>query len=73
MANLMNKVLDTITDKIERLRVLDPAAEKIAAWTAPLYPNRAAVNLAPRWATRCTRCWSRSRSAPTRRPFCSTA
>ena len=46
MANVMNKVLDQITDKIERLKVLDPVADTVAAWVAPLYANRKVVDLA---------------------------
>jgi nitrite reductase/ring-hydroxylating ferredoxin subunit/uncharacterized membrane protein len=46
MANVMNKVLDQITDKIERLKVLDPAADRLGAWVGRLYPNRTTVDLA---------------------------
>jgi nitrite reductase/ring-hydroxylating ferredoxin subunit/uncharacterized membrane protein len=45
MANLMNKVLDTITDRIERLSVLDPVADRLADWTAPLFRNRTVVDV----------------------------
>jgi nitrite reductase/ring-hydroxylating ferredoxin subunit/uncharacterized membrane protein len=46
MANLMNKVLDQITSRIERLSVVDPLADRLGEWVAPLYANRAAVDAA---------------------------
>ncbi|HEX8510406.1 MAG TPA: Rieske 2Fe-2S domain-containing protein [Propionibacteriaceae bacterium] len=45
-ANMMNTVLDQITDKIERLQVVDPLADRLAAWIAPLYANRTVVDVA---------------------------
>jgi nitrite reductase/ring-hydroxylating ferredoxin subunit/uncharacterized membrane protein len=46
MANLMNTVLDKITNRIERLKVLDPVADRLADWVAPLYANRTVVDVA---------------------------
>jgi nitrite reductase/ring-hydroxylating ferredoxin subunit/uncharacterized membrane protein len=44
--NLMNTVLDQITDKIERFEVLDPLADRLADLVAPLYARRAVVDVA---------------------------
>jgi nitrite reductase/ring-hydroxylating ferredoxin subunit/uncharacterized membrane protein len=45
MANVLNTVLDQITTRIERLSFLDPVADRLAAWIAPLYPGRAVVDV----------------------------
>lgn len=46
MANLMNRVLDQITDNIERFKALDPAADRLAAVVAPLFGNRQVIDAA---------------------------
>lgn len=46
MANLMNKVLDQITSRIERAAVLDPVADQLAERTDPLYANPTVVDVA---------------------------
>lgn len=46
MANLLNTVLDQITERIERLSFLDPVADRLADWVAPLYANRTVVDVA---------------------------
>jgi nitrite reductase/ring-hydroxylating ferredoxin subunit/uncharacterized membrane protein len=45
-ADVMNTLLDQITDRIERLKGLDPLADRLADWVAPLYANRRVVNVA---------------------------
>lgn len=46
MANLLSKFLDQVVNQVERAAQLDPAAERLAAATAPLFQNRQVVDLA---------------------------